>query len=125
MRDRKRKAGLRLTQCWISAVPAEYSDHQLLDARSLALHCLVARRLVAEPELVAKASENLSRWRQKVPDSAAAWFGEWEKVLRLTPRQIAAFLAEMSPEAIRLRQSSPFVVLVTKEERKRVFAAFR
>lgn len=125
MRARKRKAGLRLKQSWISAVPADYSDHQLLDARSLALHCLVARRLPAEPELVARASDTLSRWKQQIPDPVPAWFGEWEQVLRRTPRQIAAFLAEMSPNATRLRQSSPFSVLVTPEERERVYVAFR
>jgi hypothetical protein len=40
-----------------------YTDHQCLDARSLAMHCLVARKLLANPALIAQARGTLARWR--------------------------------------------------------------
>jgi hypothetical protein len=47
-RERKRRAGFRLHQGWVDVAPRGYSDQQRLDARSLAMHCLVARKLLAK-----------------------------------------------------------------------------
>ena len=124
-RERKRRAGFRLHQGWVDAAPRGYSDHQRLDARSLAMHCLVARKLLANPVLIAQARSTLARWRAQVAEPVPSYFLEWGRILEGSPGEIAAFLASMREDATRLRQSSPFTNLLTPEERARIFEAFR
>jgi hypothetical protein len=47
--------------------PLVYSDHQHLDARSLALHCLIARKLLENPALIDLARSTLVRWKAQAP----------------------------------------------------------
>ena len=124
-RDRKRRAGFRLHQTWVNAAPQVYSDHQRLDARSLAMHCLVARKLLANPALVVQVRSTLARWRAQAAEPVPSYFLEWARILEGSPEEIAAFLASMREDATRLRQSSPFTNLMTPEERARIFEAFR
>jgi hypothetical protein len=124
-RERKRRAGFRLYQSWINASPQAYSDHQRLDARSLAMHCLIARKLLANPAFVAHARNTLARWRAQAAEPVPSYFLEWERILEESPGEISAFLASMREDATRLRQSSPFTNLLTPEERARIFEAFR
>jgi hypothetical protein len=124
-RERKRRAGFRLQQGWVNAAPQGYSDHQRLDARSLAMHCLVARKLLANPALIAQARDTLARWRAQAAEPVPSYFLEWRRILEGSPGEIAAFLASMREDATRLRQSSPFTNLLMPEERARIFEAFR
>jgi hypothetical protein len=124
-RERKRRAGFRLHQSWVNAGPQVYSDHQRLDARSLAMHCLVAKKLLANPALIAQARSTLARWRARAAEPVPSYFLEWKRILEGSPEEIAAFLASMREDATRLRQSSPFTNLLTPEERARIFEAFR
>ena len=112
-------------QTWVSTGPLVYSDHMHLDARSLALHCLVARKLMANPALLEQAHSTLRRWSAQASQPLPAYFAEWERILERPPEQIAGFLVQMSDDATRLRQSSPFATLLTQEERSRVYAAFQ
>jgi len=125
VRERKRRAGFRLRQSWVNAAPQVYSDHQRLDARSLAMHCFVARKLLANPALIAQARSSLARWRAQAAEPVPSYFSEWERILEGSPEEIAAFLASMREDATRLRQSSPFTNLLTPEERARIYEAFR
>src|SRR6202048_2354840 len=118
-RERKRRAGFRLHQGWVNAAPQGYSDHQRLDARSLAMHCLVARKLLANPALIAQARSTLARWRAPAAETVPSYFLEWGLLLEGSPEEVAAFLASMREDATRLRQSSPFTNLLTPEERAR------
>ena len=105
--------------------PTGYSDHNLNDARSLALHCKIAYNIDRDPALLEKARENLARWREKYePDLVPLAFDEWERILALPWRQIAALLVGITEDANRLRSSSPFVGILTQEERARIFEAF-
>ena len=124
-RERKRRAGFRLHQGWVNAAPQGYSDHQRLDARSLAMHCLVARKLLANPALITQARSTLARWRAQAAEPVPSYFPEWGRILEGSPGEIAAFLASMREDATRLRQSSPFANLLSTEERARIFEAFR
>jgi hypothetical protein len=124
-RERKRRAGFRLHQGWVDAAPRGYSDHQRLDARSLAMHCLVARKLLANPALIGQACSTLGRWRAQAAEPVPSYFLEWARILERSPAEIAAFLASMREDATRLRQSSPFTNFLTPEERARIFEAFR
>ena len=96
-----------------------------LDARSLALHSLVACKVLKDPTLIAEAHANLRRWKKQATDPVPSYFAEWERILRLAPQQVAGFLVSMSEASTRLRQSSPFATLLTPDERSRVYAAFQ
>jgi hypothetical protein len=109
----------------INQVAENHSDHQRLDARSLAMHCLVARKLLADPTLIAQARGTLTRWKVQTAAPVPSYFLEWERILEGRPQEIAAFLASMREDATRLRQSSPFTGLITPEERSRIYEAFR
>lgn len=129
-RARRRAAGMRLERRWIPDSPptaaAPFSDHTLLDARSLAMHCLIARKLMREPKLLQIARRNLTQWRKRSGEAAeAAYLSEWSQILDYPLPQLLALMTAMTDEATRLRQSSPFAGILTPIERKRVFEAFR
>ncbi len=88
------------------------------------MHCLIARKLLANPALLVQARSTLARWRAQAAGPAPAYFSEWEHILKGAPEEIAAFLASMREDATRLRQSSPFTNFLTPEERARIFEAF-
>ena len=100
-----------------------HSDHDRLDARSLALHELVARKVLADPALLDKARENLRRWRAMDGGPAEA-LAEWARILQDSPHQVAGFLTERSETAARLRQSSPFAGILTDTERRVIHESY-
>ena len=102
-----------------------YSDHDRLYARSLAMHCLVAKKLLANPSLIAQARSTLARWRAQAREPLPSDFLEWACVLEGRPEEIAAFLASTSEDATRLRQSSLFTDLLTPEERAVIYETFQ
>ena len=105
---------------------AVYSDHAILDARSLAMHCLIARKIAHDPQLLEIARSNLSAWkRSRTTAERPRYLDEWERVLRRPWPEIAAFITSTSAEAARLRQSSPFAGVLDPVERRRVYEAFR
>jgi len=125
-RLRKRLTGMRQANTWVSSVPAVYSDHQRLEARSLAMHCLIARKISREPRLLDIARNNLAAWkRAREPGQRPRCLAEWDRVLHQPWPRIAAFMVSTSCVAARLRQSSPFAGVLDTEERRRVYDAFR
>jgi hypothetical protein len=123
-RARKRLAGLRLVQAWVSDSPVTYSDHMRLDARSLALHAAIARKLIANPSLIDQARLTLQRWKGLHGPELPSYFGDWERVLQRRPEEVAGLLVSMTEDATRLRQSSPFVNVLTPDERSKILEAF-
>lgn len=93
------------------------SDHSQHDMRSLYTHRLIARKLQADPGLLAKAWQNIAAARE-VADLDA--FVEWEVVLRSPLDKLCDFISKPSQVATRLRQSSPFIGFITQEERQRI-----
>ncbi len=112
---------------WVSqeVATAPYSDHRRLDLRSLAMHTLIARKIARDPKLLAVARRNLKRWGERWGHRTPAWHKEWQEILKQPWREVAALLTELSPLATRLRQSSPFAGVLTPQERKRIYDAFR
>jgi hypothetical protein len=127
MRQRRKAAGLKLQARWVQdeASMAPYSDHRRLDLRSLAMHTLIARKLTRDPGLLAVARANLRRWSKRSGSNTPAWLEEWQAILKRPWREVAALVTEWSPHATRLRQSSPFAGVLTPQERKRIYDAFR
>jgi len=128
-RARKRAAGLKAVSGWVPATPdtsAPYSDHRLLEARSLALHCKIAQKINMDPGLLEIPLRNLRRWSQKTPpEQTPQYIKEWQQILTQPWPDIAAFIVSCTDKAFRLRQSSPFAGVLSHQERKHIYEAFR
>jgi hypothetical protein len=127
-RKRKRDSGFKSVRRW---VPIEgegtgrYSDHRILDARSLAMHCRIAQKISSDPRLLDKARENLKRWSAKSTGPRPRYLREWQEILKCPWPEIAALITDMSEEATRLRSSSPFAGVLSPAEREQIYASFR
>jgi hypothetical protein len=128
MRARRKATGFKSIAAWVpdpATSSAPYSTHRLHDARSLAMHVLIAEKIGSDPQLLSIARENLRRWRARWPGQPPAWFEQWQEIVSWPWPRIAALITEQSERAIRLRQSSPFAGVLDEEERKRIHDAFR
>lgn len=128
LRERKKAAGLKPVVAWIAAEPeprATYSSHRLLEARSLAMHAVIARKIERDRKLLQIARDNVERWRAQRGQNAPAWLSEWQELLDQPWESIAALITEPSENGARLRQSSPFAGILTHQERWRIYEAFR
>ena len=127
-RKRKRDLGFRSVRRW-EPVAGEgasgYSDHRILDARSLAMHCRIAQKISRNPGLLDKARDNVARWVARTEGEKPRYLEEWEQILEQPWPAIADLITSMSEEATRLRSSSPFAGVLTEDERNEVYAAFR
>ena len=127
-RVRRRKAGLRATTRWEPALSAPLTTgllkHRIIEARSLAMHCLIASKIAADPSLLDVARTNLAAWRRRYGDTPPRALEEWREILDRTWQAIAALITDPGEAAGRLRQSSPFAGLLTQAERQRVYEAF-
>ncbi|NND65776.1 MAG: hypothetical protein HKM24_07410 [Gammaproteobacteria bacterium] len=119
-------AGLKQVRQWVPAIKSArgYSDHCLLDARSLALHCKIAQKISQDPTLINQAKANLERWAQRYPNAQPKYFSQWKNILNRSWEDVAAFITSLSEEATQLRQSSPFAGILTTKERKKIYDAF-
>ena len=127
-RKRKRDAGFKSVRRWELADGAggdRYSEHRILDARSLAMHCVIAQKIARNPELLDKAKDNLARWSANYDGAKPRYLEEWEELLEKPWPVIAERITKMSEDATRLRSSSPFAGILSDEERDRIYAAFR
>ena len=93
-----------------------YSDHQRLEARSLVRHCLVAKRLRANPALIGRARRTLARWKTQAAKPLTSALSEWVQILEASLENIASLLVNTDEDAKRLRQSSPFTGILTPKE---------
>lgn len=96
------------------------------DARqSLWLHRAVAGRVVTEPEIsLTKARKNL-RVMESANRPSSPWLSQWARILDSGPEEVARILTAESPEAIELRQNSPFAGVLSERGRRRALSAFR
>jgi hypothetical protein len=91
--------------------------HQEIDRRSLALHRLVAERVMRDPALFEKARLTLARWRQTVSVASQPYLEEWERLINQGVEACLSVVIEDSQRAAALRQSSPFSGVLTNRER--------
>lgn len=127
-RARRKADGLQAVTTWQgvrdSAV-APYSSHRLVEVRSLAMHTVIAQRLMKDPAVLKHAKRNLRRWAAQREGAQPHWLAEWGAILKRPVAEIAGLLAEPSERGARLRQSSPFAGVLGDEERERIREAFR
>lgn len=100
------------------AVTADGS-HAALDARAHERAKLVSSMIERDPILVPKAKEWIDRLLEQGPGMADADLREWRSVLDTysLPR-LATFVKSSTPRAERLRQSSPFLPVLTNDQRR-------
>lgn len=98
--------------------------HELAEERSLALHREVARRLVADPGLLAPARARVEGWIEE-GRVHPAYASAWREILAGPPETIGAFLEDPSERARALRQVSPFAGVVPPLERWRIWRDVR
>ena len=103
-----------------------YSNHSLHDAKSLAIHTVIAYKISRDPGLLETARENLAAMRSRYEaDDMPLYILEWGQILTLHWKQFAALLIAVTEDAIRLRHCSPFAGILTQEERLRIIEPFR
>jgi hypothetical protein len=129
-RARQRRAGLRYATRWQPLRPAAISagalKHRVLEARSLAMHCLIGQKIAADPALLGVARRNLAAWIARYDDGEVPRaLEEWSQILERPWPHIVALITDPGETATRLRQSSPFAGVLTPTERRRVYEAFR
>lgn len=104
--------------------------HDWIDARSLALCQATVEKLRADPRLLAGVHARLDRWeasaRARGDGRALQVFAEWREILQTsTFEDLLHFVGEdTSDRATRLRQSRPFIGLLTPEERHAILQRF-
>jgi hypothetical protein len=127
-RARQRAAGLRTVRRVEAGSPAMSRHalaHRILEARSLAMHCLAAQKIEREPALLEKVRSTLAGWCLKYGSQAPRALLEWRRILKRPWPEIAALITDPGERATRLRQSTPFAGVLSESERQRVYAAFR
>lgn len=87
---------------------ASLNQETVNDTAKLIMHRLIARRLLHDPSLIAKARQSLAKMMNKFPDRS--FVRDWEVILSRSPQEIATVLRDRGDEARRLRLSSPFVI---------------
>jgi hypothetical protein len=94
-------------------------SHQWKDVCDLAVSRLIADKIRLQPKLIQIAKTNLKRWKKHLRPWPPA-FREWEQILAHNSTEGAlAILTQDDDEGQRLRQSDPFVGILTEEERLR------
>ena len=127
-RARQRAAGLRSVvrmEPENAAITPGALQHRIIEARSLAMHCLAARKVDKNPQLLAGVRKNLEKWRSRYTDDIPRALDEWSAILKQPWPEIAALITDPGERATRLRQSTPFAGVLGTKERERIYAAFR
>lgn len=127
-RARQRAAGLRAVtrmETPVRTLSGGALKHRIIEARSLAMHCLAAQKIENNPALLDQVRRTLEIWRSRYGDDTPRALDEWQAILRGPWPGIAAFITDQGERAMRLRQSTPFAGVLSTRERERVYAAFR
>lgn len=93
-------------------------------ARSKVVSEAIARLLDEDPSLLRRAQRHLDFLLERDQGPAAHDLREWQDILaHYSKRRVKDFLVAESPRAQRLRQSSPFLAVLTAEQREQVLDA--
>jgi hypothetical protein len=74
----------------------------------------IVKKIDEDPSGLARATEVCARWRVQNPGPAVE---EWWQLLQQPWAEIRGILLDPGEEGCRLRQSDPFVGILTREER--------
>ena len=127
-RARHKAAGLRAVtrlEAPIQALSPGALKHRILDARSLAMHCLAAAKIEQDRALLRRVKKTFDGWRARYKDEIPPALEEWRLLLDRPWAEVSAVITDPGERASRLRQSSPFATILTSVERERIYDAFR
>ncbi len=88
--------------------------HPQLDEQALRKAEHVAKAITRDPRLIEQAQRWLAQRMSQASEGERHALREWEHILSMPPRRIAAFLRDKGERATRLRQSSPFVGILDR-----------
>lgn len=102
------------------------SDHDRLDARSLALHAVIAGKLLANQALIAgKVLPTIERFQRVHAGSGSLkLLAVWERAARSGAGELAHLCVDPSERGKQLRQASPLTGILLANERRRIYEAF-
>lgn len=108
------------------APSAGASDHERLDARSLALHAVIAGKLLANPALVAsRVLPTVARFKEVHAGSGALGLLEtWERAAQAGAGELARLCIDPTETGKQLRQASPMSGILLPGERRQIRDAF-
>jgi excisionase family DNA binding protein len=93
--------------------------------RSLWLHRAAAGHIVSEPVgTLARARARIEELLAGEPDGAR-WLREWLSLIDRGPEAVMRAMTSTDPLARELRQNSPFLSILSDQERRAVLEAFR
>lgn len=127
-RARHKAAGLRAVtrlEAPIQTLSTGALKHRILDARSLAMHCLAAAKIEQDRALLRGVKKTFDGWRARYKDEIPPALEEWRRLLDRPWAEVSAVITDPGERASRLRQSSPFSTILTSVERERIYDAFR
>ncbi|HPF98491.1 MAG TPA: winged helix-turn-helix domain-containing protein [Kiritimatiellia bacterium] len=97
------------------------NSHRDLDERSSAWSKALVSAIEDDPSLIRRARAYLDRLLKNDQGTAQRDLSEWRKILELYPRRrLLRFMESSTPRACRLRQSSPFLAVLSNAERARL-----
>ncbi len=91
--------------------------HHATEARSLALHRLIAQKIQRDPALLNRATDNIARWKTLVSQNSQPYILAWEVLLRQGLAACLLVATEDSAHANAMRQCSPFAGVLSPQER--------
>ncbi|MBI4586540.1 MAG: hypothetical protein HY717_21225 [Planctomycetes bacterium] len=101
--------------------------HDLIVARSRALHRAVAKKIRSNPDLMMIVCDNLNRWLDQDRSMGVVSRGllEWKEILESHKvEEILDLICEESETADRLRHATPFCGVLTEDERNSIFREY-
>ena len=111
----------QVTEDASSRSPNRVRRHADLDARGLGIARAVAERLRRDPTLAARALEFVERRMPSASPQERLELEEWARLLRTaSPARLRRILADTGERATRLRQTLPFLGILSPEERQAV-----
>jgi hypothetical protein len=118
-----RSAGMKIS---VQPPPGKQNQHRRLDARSLALHTLIAGKLAADPTAIErKVLPNIRRFKAiHAGTGTEALLEEWERACRKGMQAVMQLCIDPSERGQQLRQSSPMTGILSVEERKSIYDAY-
>jgi len=110
-----------LPQEWLQRSGGPVLSHRFLDERARQLAMAIADLVPNDPSIIDRARHWIERQLEAADRRHARDLEEWDRLLsQLSLQQIQAFLREDSERADRLRQSMPFVEVLSGAERKQL-----
>src|SRR2546425_72177 len=82
-----------------TAISPGLLKHRIIEARSLAMHCLIARKIEADRRLLAATRRNLEKWIARYGDGAPRSLEEWREILDRPWPEIAALITATDESA--------------------------